>query len=176
MGSILDKNFARAAGALLGASLALLFLIVARPGAEGPSLPATARFSIAASGELATAPVAPRHVLIADSLLPGGEPAVARFQIRNQTGVRLAVGLLTDADSTALDGILVLRLSGGGKLLAETTLQGMRLRPVRFALDSGESIRLRLEASIPGDVLSDYEGRVVDVSMVPRTRPIEGRR
>jgi hypothetical protein len=167
MNSRLHKNFARALGAILGAGLALAFLIAARPGANGAPLPATVQVAFAPIGELEVTPASPRPVFRADSLTPGHSPSVGAFQVRNQTGSPLAIKLETTADSTALDGLVRLRLSADGKQLADTTLQGMRQRSVGLELASGAVSRLRLQASIPSDVLTGYEGRRVEVSLVP---------
>lgn len=168
-------NFARTAGALLGAGLALFLLLAARPDAAGSPLPATLRVSMAPVGELEVTPSSPRPVLVADSLLPGDGPAGATFEIRNQTGRTLAIALRTTADSTALNGLVRMRLSVEGKSLADTTLQGLRQRSVGLVLASGAQSQLRLSAWIPNDVLSGYEGRYVGVSMVPTVRARGGR-
>jgi len=170
------NNIARATGALLGLGLALAFLVAARPGANASPLPASVRVSIAPIGELAVRPVFPKPVLSANSLRPGRRPAHATFALRNQTASPLAVGLRATADSTALDGLLRLKLSADGKPLADTTLQGMEQGIPGIHLASGKLSRLRLEAWLPRDVLSGYEGIRVDVSLVPAVRIVGGRR
>jgi hypothetical protein len=169
------NNIARTAGALLGLGLALAFLVTARPGANASPLPAAIRVAMAPTGELAVTPAFPRPVLSADALLPGRRPAHSSFLLRNQTSSPLAIGLRATASSTALDGSLRLKLTAGGKPLADTTLQGMKQGIPGLDLSSGEQSRLRLTAWIPSDVLSGYEGRRVNVSLVPAVRIAGGR-
>jgi hypothetical protein len=175
MDSRFQKNLARTAGAILGVGLALTLILASRPGASASPLPATLRVSIMPAGELEVTPASPEPVLVADSLLPGDGPTDGEFQVRNQTGSTLAIGLRSSADSTALDGLARIRLTDGGRSLADTTLQGMKLRPAVLRLASGARVRLRLEAWIPRDVLSGYEGRLVNVSMVTTVRAVGGR-
>jgi hypothetical protein len=165
----------RAAGAILGLGLALVLLTTSRPGAAGSPLPAAIRVSIAPRGELEVTPAPPRPLLVARSLVPGRRVAGSEFAVRNQTGNDLEIVLRAGADSSALDGLLRVRLGAAGKTLADTTLQGMRQRPVSLRLASGVRVELRIQAWIPSDVLSGYEGRMVHVSLVPEVRTIGGR-
>jgi hypothetical protein len=171
-----QKNLVRLAAAVLGIGLVAALLAVSRPGAAGSPLPASVRVSMAPAGELEANPASPRPILLANSLLPGRRPVAAAFSVRNQTGDALAISLRTSADSTALDGMLEVRLSAGPRTLADTTLQGMRLRPVRLKLASGTRAHLRIEASIPADVLSGYEGRLVHIALTPVVSPLGGQR
>jgi hypothetical protein len=168
------RNVARAAGALVGLALALGLLLVSRPVAAGTPAPASVRVTVEPAGELEIAPAPPRPVLEARGLAPGGRPASGGFAVRNQTGADLALALLAEPDSTALDGLLQVRVRAGDRLLAESTLEGLRLRPVRLRLASGERARVRLEAWLPDRVLNGYEGIHVDVALVPLPRPIGG--
>jgi hypothetical protein len=170
------NNVARVAGAILGLGIALAVLLASRPGAVDSPLPTTVRVAIAPVGELEVTPTPPDPIFFADSLLPGRPPTGREFQIRNQTGSDLAIGLTTTADSTALNGLLRLKLSANGRPLADTTLQGMRQRPVDLDLASGARSRLRLEAWIPKNVLGGYEGRLVRVSFIPNVGIPGGRR
>jgi hypothetical protein len=172
----LHNNMVRTAGAILGVGIALALLLASRPAANGSPLPATARVGIAPTGELEVTPPSPHPVLVADALRPGGKRAGAAFLLRNQTGRALALELRTSVDSSALDGLLRLRLSDGRRTLADTTLQGMRQRPVSLRLASGARARMRLEAWIPREVLGGYEGRLVRISLVPGVRIPGGRR
>jgi hypothetical protein len=131
---------------------------------------------MAPAGELEVSRPAPRPLLVANSLRPGGRRAATDFRVRNQTGVALALRLRAEPDSTALDGLLRLRLLEGHRVLADSTLEGLGLHPAVFDLRSGEARYLRLEAWIPRDVLSGYEGRLVHVTLVPRTVPVGGGR
>jgi hypothetical protein len=170
-----DKRAVRTAGAILGLGLALVLIVVSRPGAAGSPLPATVRISVAPAGELEVNPTAPSAALVADSLLPGGRPAAGGFRIRNQTGSRLRISFRAKPDSTALDGLVRIRIRVGGRLLADTTLQGVELHPASLVLASGTGAKLVLEAWMSKDVLSGYEGRLVHVSLVPEVHSVGGR-
>jgi hypothetical protein len=168
------KNLARVAGAVLGIGLTLALLLVSRPGVAGSPLPATVRFGVAPAGELEVTPAPPQPVFVAGALRPGGHRAAGSFRIRNQTADDLAIELSAGADSTALNGLLRLTVRVDARLVADTTLEGLLLRPVRLHLASGGRARLGLEAWLPGDILSGYEGRLVKVSLVPRLRELRG--
>ena len=165
-----QRNLARLAGALLGVGLAVALLVASRPGAAISPAPASVRFELAPRGELETTPAPPRPVLVARGLRPAGPRAGAALAIRNQTGEALALALRAKADTTALDGLLRLRLREGARVLADTTLEGLGLRPARLRLGSGQRARLRLEAWLPAEVLSGYEGARVEVSLEPALR------
>jgi hypothetical protein len=160
----------RAAGALLGLALAVTLLLVSRPGAAGAGAPAAVSFAIAPVGELEVVPPPPRPVLEARSLRPGGPRAGGAFTLRNQTGEELAVTLRAEVDSTALNGLLEVRVRGGGRLLSESTLESLRVRPIRLRLASGERARLDLEAWLPAQVLDGHQGALVDVTLTPQLR------
>jgi hypothetical protein len=174
MSSNTQRNAARMAGALVGVGLALALLFFSRPGAAGSPLPAAVRVTVAPMGELEVTPAPPRPVFVADALRPGGPSATGGFLVRNQTGANLAVALAASANSTALDGLLRLRVEAAGRVLADTTLQGLRARALHLRLASGEGARLRLRAWLPEDILSGYEGRLVEVSLSPEVRQLGG--
>lgn len=159
---------------LLGLALAVTLLLVSRPGAAGAGAPAAVSFAIAPVGELEVVPPPPRPVLEARGLRPGGPRASGVFTIRNQTGEDLAVALRAEVDSTALNGLLEVRVRDDGHPLAESALEGLRVRPIQLQLASGQRARLSLEAWLPSQVLDGYEGALVDVNLVPRLRTLDG--
>jgi hypothetical protein len=169
-----QRNLARAAGALLGLTLAVTLLLVSRPGAVGAGAPAAVSVAVAPAGELEVVPAPPRPLLETRSLRPGGPVASGAFTVRNQTGEDLAVALRAEVDSTALNGLLETRVLGGGRVLSESSLEGLRVRPVRLRLASGERARLSFEAWLPAEVLNGYEGALVDVTLTPRVRTLGG--
>jgi hypothetical protein len=169
-----QRNLARTAGALLGLALAVTLLLVSRPGAVGAGAPAALSVAIAPVGELEIAPPPPRPLLEARSLRPGGPAAVGALAVRNQTGDSLAVALRAEVDSTALNGLLEVRVRSGGSVLAESSLESLRVRPLQLRLASGERARLNFEAWLPAEVLEGYEGAIVDVTLTPQLRTIEG--
>jgi hypothetical protein len=167
-----QRNLARAAGALLGLTLAVTLLLVSRPGAVGAGAPAALSVAIAPVGELEIAPAPPRPVLETRSLRPGGPRAGGAFAVRNQTGEVLAVALRADVDSTVLNGLLEVRVRNGEQVLAESTLESLRVRPLRLQLASGERAQLSIEAWLPTQVLEGYEGAIVDVTLTPQLRTL----
>jgi hypothetical protein len=143
------------------------------PLAKAPQVPATARFILAPGGELEQ--VAPAAGPLLDATLrPGGARTSGTFAIRNQTGTTLGVSLRARPDSTALDGLLRVRLAFEGRTLASTTLQGLRAGSDTVRIPSGATRMLRLEAWLPRDPAGDSAGVPVDVSLVPATTPIGG--
>jgi hypothetical protein len=161
-------HIARAIGALLGLGLALAIVLVARPSASGAGLTATVRFSIPPSGELATSPPAPRPILVADSLRPGEGTASASFTLHNQTPSAMTLNFLAHLSGTALDGLLQVRLTAPGQVLASGALQGMLGGSTgSLRLPSGATRRLELEVWMPATVGDGYEGRLIHVSLIP---------
>lgn len=169
-----QRNLARAAGALLGLTLAVTLLLVSRPGAAGTGAPAAVRVAIAPVGELEIVPAPPRPVLEARSLRPGGPRAGGAFSVRNQTGESLAVALRADVSSTALNGLLEVRVRNGGRVLSESTLESLRVRPLRLQLASGERTSLSIEAWLPAQVLEGYEGALAEITLTPRLQTLGG--
>lgn len=163
------KNIPRALGALAGIALAAAFVATARPSAEVPSLPATASFTVPLSGELAVTPAFPRPVLVADGLRPGGPRSSETFSLGNQTSATLGIDFRAEAVATGLDGLLQVRLSSAGAILADSTLQGLRsgsATPLELA--PGNSAEVRVETWIPASIDSGYESRSAEVSLIPR--------
>ncbi|HEY6729747.1 MAG TPA: hypothetical protein VI039_01850 [Solirubrobacterales bacterium] len=169
-----QRNLARAAGALLGLALAVTLLLISRPGAAGAGAPAAVSVAIAPAGELEVVPAPPQPVLEVRSLRPGGPRASGAFTVRNQTGESLGVTLRAEVDSTALNGLLEVRVVSGGRLLAESSLESLRVRPLRLQLASGQRRGVRLEAWLPAQVLDGYEGALVDVTLTPELRTLDG--
>jgi hypothetical protein len=163
-----QANFVRAAGALIGLAIALALLVAARPGEAGPGLPASVRFDVSPPGELALAPAPPSPALVADSLRPGGQRRAAAFELQNQSGRAMAVSLRGEPDSRSLDGLLRIRLSVGRRVLADTTLQGLRKGSGSVvSLRPGQARRFELRTWIPANVTTGYEGRLVTVHLIP---------
>lgn len=169
-----QRNLARAAGALLGLTLAVTLLLVSRPGAVGAGAPAAVSVTIAPAGELEVVPPPPRPVLETRSLRPGGPVATGAFTVRNQTGETLAVALRADISSTELNGLLEVRVRSGSRVLSESTLESLRVRPPRLQLGSGQRAHISLEAWVPTQVLEGYEGALVDVTLTPQVQTLGG--
>jgi hypothetical protein len=158
-----------------GAAIAALVLMAARPAHGVPELPASVSFSVAPTGELEVTPSAQRPVLNAPALSPLGKPASASFIVRNQTAETLLIGFHGHPDTTALDGLVQVRLSSGRQELARTTLQGLRAgSDPSLRLPSGGSRRVRLETWIPRSVSAGYQGIHVHVSLTPTSARARG--
>jgi hypothetical protein len=163
------QHVVRALGAALGIGLAVAIVFLARPSASGVGLTATVRFSIPPSAELARTPPAPQPILIAASLRPGNGRAASSFELHNQTAETGTFDFVARPSSTALDGLLQVRLRAGAQTLASGALQGMLAGSTStLRLPSGATRRLELEAWMPADVGDGYEGRLVDVSLIPK--------
>jgi hypothetical protein len=161
-------TLARVAGVVLGAGLAAFVLIAARPSANVSRLSASVRFSLPVTGELEVTPAPPRPVMAARALTPGARRAAASFSVRNQTGATLAVGFRARAAVRDLDGLLRIRLTTGGRTLADTTLQGLRHGSVSgVRLRPGAQRRVGVQAWIPNGIGDGYEGRSVAVELTP---------
>jgi hypothetical protein len=154
-------------GCALGLGLALMIVLVARPSANVAGLSATVRFTVPLSGELAVTPPAPLPVLVADRLRPGSPRATGRFEVQNQTGKTIGLGFRARPSSTALNGLVRVRLSAAGRLLADTTLQGALRTDGALRLPPGGTRQIELQAWMPLNVGDGYEGRQVDVSLLP---------
>jgi hypothetical protein len=165
--SDLRDRYTRIVAAAIGACLVVALIAVSLPeGGEGGVMPASLRVTATQDGALAVTPAAPMALLNA-SLRPGGN-ADGHLVLRNQTGERLAVGLRAEPSSTALDGIVAVRILAGEKLLAETTLQGLRQGSEgTVRIRPGGAARIDVTASIAADVETGYEARNVAVELVP---------
>lgn len=150
---------------VIGAGLAVLLLVGARPADEPRAYPAEVELTATSSGEVETAPTAPDTVM-RSSLLPGGSETGA-VELRNQTGSDLAVGLEASADSTDLDGTLGVRLSAGDRVLADSTLQALRRGSLPVRLAPGEATQVRVSLTLP-ESATDYEGRQVSIDLTPQ--------
>jgi hypothetical protein len=175
MRSTAVERAARVAGAVIGMSAAALIVVSARPAANLDGMTAAVRFSVPLSGELAVRPAAPREVLVARSLRPGGPRPSGGFEVRNQTGDTLALGFRAHPSSTALDGLLRLRLRVAGHQRTTATLQGMRRgsAPV-LRLPPAAARHVEVQAWIPRDAGDGYEGQRLAVSLIPTIAPRGG--
>jgi hypothetical protein len=170
MFSNVHTNLVRAASASVGVAIAAALLVAARPGATVPGLPASVRFTLMSPGSLQATPAPPAPLLWAPRLEPGGR-AVAGFKLRNQSGRTLRIGLRAKPDSTSLDGLVRVRVDSGARVLADTTLQGLRRgSAAAITIRRAAVRRLRLQAWIPGTVTDGYQGRIVKVALVLTAR------
>ncbi len=160
---------AQLAGAVLGAGIAVATIVMALPAAGHGGVPA-ARLEASA---LSTGPVSasaggPAPFLRAAGLRPAGRARTARLELVNESGARLAVRLRARLSSTALDGLVRLRLRAGRRVVFDATLSELRAAGTRpFWLPREAHRSLQATAWIPGEVETGYEGRVVRLELIP---------
>jgi hypothetical protein len=166
--SQLNDRITRVLAAALGVGLVVALIAVARPASgHGGVLPAALRFSAVEDGAVEASPAAPRTVL-ADAHMRPGSRADGYLRLRNQTGEPLAVRLRAQPSSTALDGLARVRISAGGHQIFDSTLQALRQGTTgAVRLEPGALAKVHVVASIPADTETGYEGRRVEVQMVP---------
>lgn len=167
-----DDRITRIAAVALGAAIVLVVVLLARPaGGHGGILPASLRVAASQDGALVVSPAAPKPVLEDARLRPGAHVG-GELRLRNQTGEQLAVRLRAEPSSTALDGILRVRIEAGGKSVFDSTLQALRQGTEdAIRLGPGRAAPLRVSAWIPATEATGYEGRYVDVLLVPEEGP-----
>jgi hypothetical protein len=161
------ERVCRNLGCAFGLGLTVMVVVMARPSTDVAGLPATVRVTVPPSGEVAVTPPRSKSVLVADRLRPGGARAAGRFSVQNQTGKTIGLAFRAHASSTELDRSVRLRLSTRGRLLADTTLRAGRRAGRVLSVRSGAARRLVVQAWMPRDAAGAYEGREVDVSLVP---------
>ncbi len=168
MSSSAADRFTRAIGAAIGLGLVAALIVAARPaGGHGGVLPAELRFTAGLDGAVTVEPAAPRPLLESGPMRPGSHAGGA-MTVTNQTGEALAVRLRAKPSSTALDGTAQVRVTSGGRTLADGTLQALRQGTVEaIRLQPGGSARVRVIAWIPAEAETGYEGRRVAVELEP---------
>lgn len=167
----------RMAGGFLGACLAVALIVLSLPaGGHGGVLPASLDLSVQTSAAVAAEPAAPNVLLHMTDLRPAGPSAGAGFDLVNQAGGTVTVGLRALPSSTALDSLARIEIEANGETLADSTLAELRAgSPGSIVLGRGEARHLRVSASIPPDAESGFEGKRVTVSLVPVVRGEAGR-
>jgi hypothetical protein len=79
----------------------------------------------------------------------------------------IALGFRGRRSSTSLDSLVHVRLGVAGRPLADTTLQGLARTTATLRLPSGGTRQIEVRAWMPAHAGDGYEGRQVDVSLVP---------
>jgi hypothetical protein len=169
------SNFAdgltRLVATAIGLVLVVVLVAIVRPaGGHGGVLPGSLRFTAEQDGAVGVLPAAPKPFIESGPMRPGSH-ASGVLTLRNETGKRLAVGLAAQPSSTALDGIVRVRIVAAGRTIADTTLQALRDGTEgKVSLAAGAGAAVRVIAVIPADVETGYEGRRVSVRLVPVER------
>jgi hypothetical protein len=169
--SELNDRITRVLAAVLGIGIVVAVVLMARSaGGHGGVLPASLRFTADQAGALAVSPASPSFVL-EDAHLRPGRHAEGDLALRNQTGARLAVRLRANPSSTALDGIARVRITTDNGTIFDSTLGALREGTEgSVRVNPGTATTVRLEAWIPATEQTGYEGRRVEVALVPVER------
>jgi hypothetical protein len=164
-----SSRLPRLAGGALGVCLAIAAIVLALPGrGRGGVLPATLDVAVRGGAAIASAPAAPNVVLHAGGLRPGAAGRAGAFELANQAGQGLRVSLRATASSTALDGIVRLRVRAGRRTLADETIGQLRAGgSAPLPIPPGGRRAVRVSAWIPGEVETGYEGRDVRLELLP---------
>jgi len=152
----------RSAGIATGLALAALMVLAFWVPASGQSLGAGVRMAAVAPGEV--------HVpstgafLEAGGLEPGGSSARAALPVSNVTRGAVDVRLRARMRNHDLDRAVHVQLRAGGRMLASTTLAGLRQWTRSLRLKKAEERVVRVRAWIP-EGTNDTTGRRVAVDL-----------
>jgi hypothetical protein len=152
----------RTAGIASGLALAALLVLAFRVPASSQLLGAGVRFTAVAPGEVHV-PAADTFLRV-DKLTPGGKPARATLPVSNVTRGPVDVRLRARTATHELDRAVRVELRAGDRMLASSTLAGLRrwTRPLRLGRAEERAVRVR--AWIPAGT-SDTVGRRVAVKL-----------
>ena len=162
---------ARVAGLLIGASAALVLVLVNRPAANSADVGAKVSAHVNPTGELAVRPAHPKPFLDEPELKPG-QSASGTFQLRNQTGEALDVHLSALSSHPALDGVLEVELRSGGRVIATGSLGSLQKSSVT-ALPIGPSAaaEVTLTATLAPGSGGVAAAALVDIGVVFKPEP-----
>ena len=159
-------------GLTVGLAVAVALVVTWRVPATSGTLGADVKLVATPPGELTLKPAG--AFLEGRRLTAGGAAATGRLELRNITARTLAVRVRLLPSVADLDGALRIELEDAGRPVAIGRLGGLR-RASRPALriGPGESRRLDARAFVIRRA-GDYEGRMVDVTVELRARPVRG--
>ena len=157
-------------GLAVGLAMAVVLLTTWQVPATSGTLGADVKLVATPPGELTLQPAG--AFLQARGLSAGGAAGAGRLELRNITGRRLEVRLRLLPSAPDLDGALHVELGDAGDPVARGPLGTLR-RWSRQAIvvEPGEARRLDGRAYVAGGA-GDYEGRIVDVTVELRARPV----
>jgi hypothetical protein len=151
-------------GFVLGVLLAGAVLMAGRVPAEGRPLDTHVKVSATATGGVSS--LSERRIAEGRRLFPGGPALEGRVRLLNQTSGRASLLVRATAPDDALDELVVVELSGGGKPSLETTLGELRSwRSLGAPLASQRKRTISVRAWIPASVTGGHEGRRADVTL-----------
>jgi hypothetical protein len=153
----------RPLGLALGVLLAAAALAAWRVPGGAQTLGAAVNVETLQTGAIGVQPLHP--FVNAPSLLPGGT-ASGKVTLRNQTGLPMAVRLRALPSTHDLDSLLRVDVRAGSHDLYDGTLGGLRqagTQPLRLA--GGASSTLAVSTSLPANLRSGYQGRLLDITL-----------
>jgi hypothetical protein len=155
-------GWARGIGFVLGAGIAVSAI-------AGWTLPrgtgrsgADVAIAFLQTGELQLSSLTP---VIDESGLHPGTSADGSVDVRNSSGSRLSVAVLAEPSIAALDEVLWVDVSAGGRGIFHGPLGGLRAGSRRFTISPLDTRTLDVRAWLPASV-AGYEGRIDDVNLV----------
>ncbi|MSO41911.1 MAG: hypothetical protein EXQ70_08500 [Solirubrobacterales bacterium] len=111
-------------------------------------------------------PAAPRLLLHAGNLQPGGGMVSGEFTLTNQTGERLSIAPRLRPSGHSLDQALMVRLRSGNNEIARGHLGSLRRGPGSLQLAPGDSTNVELDAWLPDSAGSGWQAALVEVAVV----------
>lgn len=165
------NTLAKLIGLAAGAAVAVVLVMTWRVPATSGTLGADVKLVATPPGELVLRPGG--AFLQGRGLSAGGPAASGRLGLRNITGRRLAVRVRLLPSSPDLDRALRVELTGSGRdLVAGGRLHALRRWSRRtIEIEPGKSRTLEARTSVMRGA-RDYEGRIVDVTLELRARPV----
>jgi hypothetical protein len=172
-----NKNYrwARRTGFILGLALSLVLVVAWQVPAGTGRLGLDVRVVAHKTGEL--------HVtrtgafVTGTGLEAGGQSARGKTTITNQTGATLDVRMRLLPASRDLDRLLMIDAQAGGRPLFAGvlgTLRSWTRESVR--LEAGGSFELDLRLQLPDGAGEGYRGRIEDIVLELRSKPVGGDR
>jgi hypothetical protein len=158
------ESHVRRAGVAVGIALVAAVVLAFRVPDGSGTLGADVIFALSPTGELGVS--RPGPFMSATGLRPGGS-LDGSFEVANQTGKRLAVGLRALPDSRDLDRLLVVDVRAGNATRPVYTgrLGGLRAKTRVFRLESGRKRTLHVRAWLPAGLRAGYAGRIETIPL-----------
>jgi len=156
----------RLAGLVLGLGFVAVLLFGWRVSGGDAAPGASVSVIVNGTGEFDVRPAG--RLLHVREMAPGDSAgaAVARWELRNTTGVRLAVGVRAVASGRDLDEQLAIRIEAGSRRLFDGTLAELRGGSSRnLRLVSGERAALAVRVWLPPARAGAFQARRVEVSL-----------
>ena len=160
----------RLTGFLLGGLLAAAVLFSGRMPASGAAGGARLTIETQPTAGLGVSPAA-RSFLTARNLQPGGPESRGELTVSAYARGESSVHLRAAVQEPALDDVLRLEITAGGRRLFRGRLAELRRwTPRGFDVAGGETRKVHFSAWIPASVRDGYQGRSSELTLEWRTR------